>query len=187
MPSESLRRAGFQAAAAALALGVVLFAVARAGAPGGGCGVADAVSGRVDLERHAGQREGQGRFAALTIQARLVGNRAPVIAQVQIADGDRWRVSEMTSDAAGAFRLAMPSVSAPFKYRVVAGAVTSPTYEIAVAIPPRVTRIDVHYTYPAGSAAAAADRDRRRRYLCAGRHRRPRRRSSPIVRRRAAR
>jgi len=30
----------------------------------------------------------------------------------------------------------MPSVGAPFKYRVVAGGVTSPTYEIAVAVPP---------------------------------------------------
>ena len=56
----------------------------------------------------------------------------------------------MTGDAAGAFRLTLPSVAAPFSYRVVAGAVTSPTYEVAVAIPPRVTRIDVHYTYPAG-------------------------------------
>src|SRR5258707_244314 len=86
----------------------------------------------------------------VAIRARLVGNRAPIIAQVQIADGDRWRITEMASDAAGSFQLAMPSVAAPFKYRVVAGAVTSPIYEIAVAIPPRVTRIDVHYTYPAG-------------------------------------
>src|SRR5262249_2085099 len=66
------------------------------------------------------------------------------------ADGDRWRVSEMTADAAGSFRLALPPVSAPFRYRVVAGAVTSPTFDVAVVIPPRVTRIDVHYTYPAG-------------------------------------
>ena len=51
-------------------------------------------------------------------------------------DGDRWRATEMTADAAGSFRLALPSVSAPFKYRVAAGAVTSPTYEIAVAVPP---------------------------------------------------
>jgi len=34
--------------------------------------------------------------------------------------------------------------------RIVAGAVTSPTYDVEVAIPPRVTRIDVHYIYPAG-------------------------------------
>src|SRR5205823_4533848 len=85
----------------------------------------------------------------LAIHARLVGNRAPVIAQMQIADGDRWRTAEMKSDA-GAFSLAMESVSATFKYRVVAGAVTSPLYEITVGYPPRVARIDVDYVYPAG-------------------------------------
>jgi hypothetical protein len=37
----------------------------------------------------------------LAIRARLVGNRAPIIAQVQIADGDRWRATEMTADGAG--------------------------------------------------------------------------------------
>ena len=37
----------------------------------------------------------------------------------------------------------------PFKYRAVAGTLTSPTYSIAVAQPPRVTRIDLEYTYPA--------------------------------------
>src|SRR5262249_35647226 len=34
------------------------------------------------------------------------------------------------------------------KYRVVAGAVVSPTYEITVVKPPRVARIDIDYTYP---------------------------------------
>ena len=147
--SESLRRAGFQAAAAALALGIVLFA-----SRGPARQAVDAASltlfpDRVGLNvtpGHAKVKAG----SPLAIQAHLVGNRAPIIAQVQIADGDRWRVTEMTSDAPGSFRLALPSVSAPFTYRVVAGAVTSPTYDIAVAIPPRVTRIDVHYTYPAG-------------------------------------
>src|SRR5206468_10363466 len=51
--------------------------------------------------------------------------------------------------AAGRFGLALGSVTAPFKYRVVAGPVTSPTYAIAVAHPPRVARIDVDYTFPA--------------------------------------
>jgi len=146
---DSLRRAGFQAAAAALALGLVLFA-----SRGPARQAADAASltlfpDRVGLDVTPGNAKVKAG-SALAIQARLVGNRAPIIAQVQIADGDRWRVVEMTSDAAGSFRLALPSVTAPFTYRVVAGAVTSPTYEIAVAMPPRVTRIDVHYVYPAG-------------------------------------
>ena len=41
-------------------------------------------------------------------------------------------------------------MSASFRYRVVAGPVTSPTYDVTVARAPRVTRIDVEYTYPAG-------------------------------------
>ncbi|PYR13820.1 MAG: hypothetical protein DMG00_05860, partial [Acidobacteria bacterium] len=86
----------------------------------------------------------------LTVQARLVGNRAPVIAQFQVADGDRWRSADMLSDKSGAFALALEAVTAPFKYRVVAGTVTSPTYDVSVAHAPRVSRIDVDYTYPSG-------------------------------------
>ena len=43
--------------------------------------------------------------------------------------------------ASGSFRLAIPSLTDPFKYRVVAGAVVSPTYAVTVAHPPRVARI----------------------------------------------
>jgi hypothetical protein len=88
--------------------------------------------------------------SALAIQARLVGNRAPIVAQLQIADGDRWRPSEMSTDAPGSFRFGVDAVTAPFKYRVAAGPLTSPVYEVAVAHAPRVKRIDVEYTYPAG-------------------------------------
>ena len=108
----------------------LLFVGARPGAAGSRCGVADAVSraGRARVT------PGNARIKAgapLAIQARLVGNRAPVVAQVQIADGDRWRAAEMSSDAGRArsvWRCA--SVTLSFKYRVVAGAVTSPTYDV---------------------------------------------------------
>src|SRR5437762_3577717 len=86
----------------------------------------------------------------LQIAARLVGNRAPVIALLQIADGDSWRASEMKPDGSGGFRTALPAVTAPFKYRIVAGGATSPIYDVAVAHPPRVRRIDVDYAYPEG-------------------------------------
>ncbi|HMB81600.1 MAG TPA: hypothetical protein VKI43_16085, partial [Vicinamibacterales bacterium] len=146
---ESLRRAGFQAAAAALVLGAVLF-VSR----GPARQAVDAASLTLFPDRIGlNVTPGSVRIKAgtpLAIQAHLVGNRAPIIAQVQIANGDGWRASEMTSEAPGAFRLVLPSVHTPFKYRIVAGAVTSPTYDVEVAIPPRVTRIDVHYIYPAG-------------------------------------
>src|SRR5216683_2388379 len=148
VPSRTLRRAAMQAVAAALALAVVLFT-----ARGPAREAVDAASltlfpAKVALDVKPGNARIKAG-SALAIEARLVGNQAPVIAQLQIADGDRWRATDMSSDK-GAFRLAMPAVAAGFTYRVVAGAVTSPTYEIAVAHPPRVTRIDVDYTYPEG-------------------------------------
>jgi hypothetical protein len=154
VPSAALRRAGFQAAAAALLFAAVMF-VARA--PARQAYDAAALSlfpahARLDVT------PGNARVKAgssLAIDARLVGNRAPVTPQVQIGDGENWRAAHMVraankdTDGAGRFRLALDSVTAPFKYRVVAGPVTSPTYAIAVAHPPRVTRIDVDYTFPA--------------------------------------
>jgi hypothetical protein len=151
VPSAALRRAGFQAAAAVIALALVLFA-----ARGPAHQALDAASLTLFPERVTLEvTPGNARIKAgspLSIQARLVGNRAPVIAQVQFADGDRWRATDMSTDgkAAGAFHLALPSVPTSFRYRIVAGAVTSPAYEVGVAFAPRVTRIDVDYTYPAG-------------------------------------
>jgi hypothetical protein len=122
--------------------------------------------------------------SALAIRARLVGNRAPIIAQVQMADGDRWRGLEMSTDAPGSFRFGVDAVTAPFKYRVAAGPLTSPVYEVAVAHAPRVKRIDVEYTYPAVCGAAAdramaaifmrrrARRSRARVHRSSGGHRR---------------
>jgi hypothetical protein len=149
IPVETLRRAGFQAAASILVLLAVLAAgwdTARQ--------AADAVWLTAFPDRLALEvTPGHARIKAgtpFTIQARLVGNRAPVIAQVQIADGDRWRSLEMTTEQPGAFRLALDPVTTSFTYRVAAGAVTSSRYDVTVARPPRVTRIDVDYTYPEG-------------------------------------
>jgi hypothetical protein len=149
VPAEALRRAGFQAAASVLVFAAVLavgWSTARQ--------AVDAVwltafPDRLTLQvtpGHARIKAG----TAFAVQARLIGNRAPVIAQVQIADGSGWRGREMTTDQPGAFRLALDAVTASFKYRVVAGAVTSPTFDVTVTRPPRVTRIDVDYDYPEG-------------------------------------
>ena len=73
-------------------------------------GVADAVSRARRARRDARQRAESRPGSPLAIQARLVGNRAPVIAQVQIADGDRWRDAEMASDKPGRSGCALPSV-----------------------------------------------------------------------------
>ena len=171
--TESLRRAGFQAAAAVLALGVVLFTSRGPARQAFDSASLMLFPDRVGLNVTPGNVRVKAG-ASVAIGARLMGNRAPVIAHVQVADGDRWRASEMTSDAAGSFRLILPAVGASFKYRVVAGAVTSPTYEVAVSIPPRVARIDLHYTYPPGLRLAPRTEDRRRRHLRARWHRRSR-------------
>ncbi len=147
--SESLRRAGIQAVASTLAL-VALVIVGRNPLRAS----VDAISltlfpARVTLEvmpGHARIRAGD----PFTVRARLVGNRAPVIAQVQIANGDSWRALEMTPDPHAGFVRSLSGVTSPFKYRIVAGTITSPVYDVSVIHPPRVARIDVDYVYPAG-------------------------------------
>jgi hypothetical protein len=88
--------------------------------------------------------------ASLTVRARLVGNRAPVVAQlVRAAPGtDDWQPTEMETDGAGRFQLALPSLKTSFRYKVLAGGASSPPFDVAVLHPPRVARIDVEYTYP---------------------------------------
>src|SRR5258705_9812550 len=55
----------------------------------------------------------------------------------------------MVRDAAGRFSAQVSGVAADFRYRVVAGAIASPIYRVRVSSPPRVSRIDVDYAYPA--------------------------------------
>jgi hypothetical protein len=150
--SESLQRAGVQAAAAALAL-LALLILGRDPLRES----VDAMSLTLFPERMALEvAPGNARIRAgdpLHVRARLVGNHAPVIAQLQVADGDAWRSSEMTVDGSArgtGFALTLHSVPASFKYRVVAGTVTSPAYDVTVVHPPRVTRIDLDYLYPQG-------------------------------------
>src|ERR1700676_4403393 len=134
VPREILRRSGFQAAAAVLLLASVAFV---------GRGTArqsvDALSltlfpSRVALEVRPGNARVQAG-SSVTIEARLVGNRAPVVVRLLRAEGvggppssdpDAWSGSEMIADASGLFRLPLESVAASFTYRVVAGTVTSP-------------------------------------------------------------
>ena len=148
--SRTLRRAFLQAVAAAVVLGVVMFAGWTPGRQAYDAAALVLFPERVRLE----VVPGNGRVTAgnpLAIEASLAGNRAPVTPRIQIQarDGDAWREAAMTATRSGRFRFAVESVTAPFKYRVLAGPITSSTYSIAVAHPPRVTRIDVDYTYPA--------------------------------------
>jgi hypothetical protein len=91
----------------------------------------------------------------LTIEARLVGNSAPVIAQVLRAEAGAdpesadWTATEMVAGEEGTFSLPLESIEAAFQYRVSAGAARSGIFEVKVVRAPRVTRVDVEYSYAA--------------------------------------
>jgi len=160
VPADRLRRAGLQAAATLAFVAIMLFAGREPARQALDAASLTFFPARTSLEvapGHARIKAG----TALDVRARLVGNRAPVIAQLQIADAREaaapgsenllaWRPIDMASDGGGRFHLQLNAVTAPFTYRVVAGSVTSPPYTVAVVHAPRVTRIDVDYTYPAG-------------------------------------
>jgi hypothetical protein len=153
IPSATLRRSGVQAVAACLLVAAVVV-VGR----GTIREAADALSLRLFPSRVVLQvTPGSVRLPSgspLTIEARLIGNSAPVVAQLLRADAAGgadaadWISTEMTSGGAGAFTLAIEAIDTPFKYRVAAGAARSEIFEIQVARPPRVARIDVEYSYP---------------------------------------
>jgi hypothetical protein len=148
-----LRRAGVQAAAALLLVGAV--AVAGRGTIRE---AVDALSLRLFPSRVVLQvTPGSVRLPSgspLTIEARLMGNSAPVVAHVLRADAAAgvepadWIPTDMASGSAGTFTLAIDAIDTPFKYRVAAGAARSDIFEVRVARPPRVARIDVEYSYP---------------------------------------
>ena len=149
--SETLRRAGFRAAAAAIVLVVVVIAARRTARQSYDAAALVLFPEHVGLSVTPGNARVKSG-SAVTIAASLVGNHAPVApaVQMQVGDGDNWRQAAMAKDATGHYVLSLDSVTAPFKYRVSAGPITSPTYAIAVAHAPRVARIDVDYSYPAG-------------------------------------
>jgi hypothetical protein len=88
--------------------------------------------------------------SSLVIRAQLVGNRAPVVAQLLRAPSgsDEWQPTEMESDGQGHFQLALSSLRNSFRYKVLAGGAASAAFDVSVLHPPHVARIDVEYTYP---------------------------------------
>jgi len=146
VPGKQLRRSGVRAGAAALML-LVFAIVAREPARQS----VDAASLvlfpaklRLDVRPgHARVKPG----TVLSIEARIAGNRAPASARVEVSDGDKWRGSEMSAGS-GRFQASLAPAIADFKYRVTVGGLVSPTYDIKVVRAPRISRIDVDYTYP---------------------------------------
>jgi len=78
--------------------------------------------------------------APVAINARLVGASGYVDAQVEMGDGVHWHTVDMRRDEDGRFRLRLDAVTTPFKYRVLAGALTSPTYSVELGEPSRYTQ-----------------------------------------------
>lgn len=90
--------------------------------------------------------------APLTIEARLMGTEAPVPVQLDRSQADDapeegWTTTDMASASSGSYMIELDSVSESFSYRVIAGALTSDVYTVTVARPPRVTGVDVEYSY----------------------------------------
>jgi hypothetical protein len=166
--AAQVRRSGLQAAAAAVVLLVVLFMAKEPARQSLDAATLALFPARVRLDVVPGDTRVKAG-ATLTIEARLAGNSAPVVARLEIEKGSTWRTSEMSSDAAGRFRSQLPGLAADFRYRVVAGAITSPIYHVGVSSPPRVSRIDIDYMYPAARGLPArTERDAGDIYAPAG-------------------
>ena len=145
--ASHVRRSRLQASAATLVLIVSLF-LAR----GPMRRSLDAASltlfpARIVLEVNPGEARVRAG-ATLSVEARVIGNSAPMSGRVEVEDGPSWRSSDMSAQGPGRFRAAIPDVVRDFRYRVVASTLVSPIYRVRVAQPPRVARIDVDYEYP---------------------------------------
>jgi hypothetical protein len=158
-PRARVRTAGWHAAGAAIVLLLVLFLCA-----GPAKRSADAAS-LLLFPAHArlSVRPGDARVkagSAVTIDARIADSRATVPARLEIEGRAGKRVVDMADTGTGEFSAVLEAVTAPFRYRVLAGSLVSASYAIAVAAPPRVTRVDLEYTYPASlGLKARTERD----------------------------
>jgi hypothetical protein len=132
--AEVLRRAGFQAVAALLIVAALAFDVRHAARRSYDALAFALFPAHLVLDVTPGDARVQAG-SNLTVLARLVGNEAPVVAQLfrsETGNDNDWHATEMPKDASGRFTLALNSLSTSFHYRVVAGAVTSKTYAVAV-------------------------------------------------------
>ena len=148
VPGRHLRRCGLQAGAAAVVLLVLAFMAREPARQSLDAASLALFPARARLDVLPGDsRVKQG--TPLVIRAHLVGNRAPIVARLEMGDGSLWRSTDMSGDGAGRFHLSIDAVASDFTYRVVAGTLVSPVYGVKVAQSPHVVRIDVDYTYPA--------------------------------------
>lgn len=154
VPSRALMWRGLQGGAAIALLLILAFAARGIARQSVDALMLAAFPSSVRLEVSPGDARVEAG-APLAIRARLVGSRAPVVARVQTRVGAGWRTADMVGDGAGRFRLALQAVTSSFTYRVTAGSASSREYSVTVAQAPRVTRIDIDYSYPPALGLAA--------------------------------
>ncbi|MBS1817405.1 MAG: hypothetical protein JSU08_05730 [Acidobacteria bacterium] len=155
VPGEQIRRRALRAAGSLAVLLLVLVGARHAARQGFDALALTLFPSRVTLEVLPGNARVQaGR--GLVVEAHLVGNTAPVVAQLlHAAPGtDEWQPTEMESDGQGHFRLELPALTTSFRYKVTAGSLVSAPFDVAVVKPPRVARIDVEYSYPSSLGLA---------------------------------
>ncbi len=153
-----LRRMALLAAAAVVVLGVLGYVVRDQVRQSYDAIALALFPSRIELQVEPGDARIEAG-SGLTVRAHLVGNRAPVIAQLLRAEGEgeeEWRPAEMETTADGRFSLSMSGLSRSFRYRVTAGPASSKIFTVSVVRAPRVTRIDVEYKFP--EAFAIPDR-----------------------------
>jgi uncharacterized protein DUF4175 len=158
VPSSALRRSGF----AALGSGAALAVAMALAVPGAERAIESArvrfFPGTVRLEVTPGNvriKEG----SPLRIRASLRGTndsvRHVVPRLILTANGQRRDLS--MSPTRGEYEYTLKTIDRSFTYQVTAETVQSPTYSVTALSPPRVTRIDVHYRYPAFTGLAPRD------------------------------
>jgi hypothetical protein len=160
VPSSALRRSGF----AALGSGAALAVAMALAVPGAERAIESArvrfFPGTVRLEVTPGNvrvKEG----SPLRIRASLRGTndsvRHVVPRLILTANGQRRDLS--MSPTRGGYEYTLKTIDRSFTYQVAAETVQSPTYSVTALSPPRVTRIDVHYRYPAFTGLAPRDEE----------------------------
>lgn len=151
----SVRRAAARAGAGLAALGLALAAAAPFLLRAGGEAFLTLFPGRIEIAVHPGDaRLAAGRPLRITAALRGPGVRfLPVAPSLVVSSGAEERAVPMDSESAG-FSHTFERVDRSFHYQVTAGGARSERYAVTALHPPRVTRIDVQYEYPAFTGLA---------------------------------
>ncbi len=144
---ESLRRATWQAAVAAVVLVAAgAFLVAPASRALRAAWLFASPSG---LSFHVDPGNVRVRPATpLTIRVQAAGSTGSLVPDLEARIGDAVRREAMTPDGAGRFSTTFASVPSSFTYRATLAGRHSPDYRVTLLEPPRIAGIDLTYAFP---------------------------------------